>query len=156
MELCALYSFVPGFFHSTLFERVTHMLCRVAVHSHCCRVFPLVHITKCIYPFPSWWASGYDEWYYEHLSSWLLVNTCILLLGLYPCVGLLAYRVGICSALADITQLISKAVVPFDPTSNSLWMFGHPTSLPTYFPQDSYWQHTSRIEHGFEQKLTGI
>ena len=27
--------------------------------------------------FPSWWASGYDEWYYEHLSSWLLVNTCI-------------------------------------------------------------------------------
>lgn len=63
------------------------LLCLASFAQHClkelhiccaeyCRVFPLVYITKCICPFPSWRASGYDEWYYEHLSPWLLVNTC--------------------------------------------------------------------------------
>lgn len=79
MELCSTYSSVPGFFCSALHLRELRiLLCRVVVHSHCCRVFPWVNNTKYIYPFPSWWASGFDERHcLEHSSSWLLVNTCI-------------------------------------------------------------------------------
>ena len=154
MELCTSYSFVSGFFRSTLFERVTHMSCRVAVHSHCCRVFPLVYITKYISQLMGIWIWWVVLWTFKFMTSGEHMYT--FLLGLYPCVGLLTYRVGICSALADIAQPISKAIVPLTlpPTVYECLATPHPSQH--IFHRTSYWQHTNRIEHGFEQKLTWI
>lgn len=128
-----------------LFERVTHIVVQsrgsflLLCSSPLCKYYKMPLSISQLMGIWVWWVVL--SWTFKFMTFG--EHMCTFLLGIYPWVGLLGYRVGICSALADNCQTDLRsgcAIWPSHQQYISILATPHPCQLSVF----STGQHTDR------------